>query len=110
MERSGLLDVVVDLGETTAVGVLCLLIEQLACISERNVSPRLVGDQVQYMHLAPRLREKPGEIPHALQIPDANCPPREEDRPVVALSAKDVCIDGGAATIASRSRSLSTVC
>jgi hypothetical protein len=76
-----LLDVVVDFGEASAVGVLGSGIDHLARVAERRerqvgrltavhpgIPAGLGGDEVEYVVLPARIGEQPREVAHALEV------------------------------------------
>ncbi|HZI92344.1 MAG TPA: hypothetical protein VFD31_12075 [Thermoleophilaceae bacterium] len=104
-----LLDVVVDLGEASAVGVLGRRVEDLARVARvaRGTQGRarqggrlaavdlptgggLGGDEIQHVELAARIGEEPREVAHALEVAHADGLPVEDHRPVVTFPTKDV--------------------
>src|SRR5215213_3117515 len=100
---AGLLDVVVDLDEAPAVGLLGLRVDDLARVAERPVRQSgrtagggrsavaaLGGHQIQDVVLPARLSEKPCHIAHALEVAHANGLTVVDHRPVVALATEEV--------------------
>ena len=103
LEGARLIDVVLDLGEAPAVGVLGSRVEHLAGIAGtgagqagrtatldcRDVAA-FGGDEVEHVELTARVGEQPREVPDALEVSDSHRAPREDHRPVVAFAAKHV--------------------
>ena len=100
--RARLLDVVIDLGEASAVRVLGLRVEELARIAEcraRQVGHLTLvalrtagfrGDEVQHVKLAARSGEEPGEVPHALEVAHVDGASIKDHQPVVAVASEDI--------------------
>jgi hypothetical protein len=90
-DGASLLDVVVDLGEASAVGVLGSRVDHLARVAERRAreivrlpaidrgsAARLGGDEIQHVVLPSGVGEKPREVSHALEIADVDGVPVED--------------------------------
>jgi hypothetical protein len=98
-----LVDVVVDLGEASAVGVLGSRVEDLAGVAECRArqagrlaavdlctAAGLGGHEIQHVVLPARIGQEPREVSHALEVAHKGGVPFEGHRPVVTLAAKDV--------------------
>ena len=98
-----LLDVVVDLGEASAVRLLGSCVEHLARVPQcrsrqarRSAAvggchaPDLGGDEIQHVELPARLGEEPCQVVHAFQVAHVDGVPVEGHRPVVAFATKHV--------------------
>lgn len=86
-EHLRLRDVLVDLGETTAIRGLGARVEQFAGITccgegERTIahlrSTSLESDKVQHMELSSGISKEPCQVPHAFRIPNACGVPLED--------------------------------
>src|SRR5680860_1417772 len=100
---AGVLEVVVDLGEASAVGKLGLRVEELARVAEGRArqgchragvavpaAGGLGGDKIEHVILPSRIGEKPGEVSHAFEVAYPVGVPVERHGPVVPLAMKDV--------------------
>ena len=98
-----LLEVVVDLGEASAVSLLGPCVEDLARVAdcrarhERCVAAvwlhtagTLGGDEVEHVVLPARIGEKPREVSHAFQVAHVDGVSFEAHRPVVTLPTENV--------------------
>src|SRR5215207_3483539 len=106
-DGAGLVEVVVDLGEASAVGVLGAWVEDLAGVAEQRARrggrragvdlatwAGFCGDQVQHVVLPAGVGEEPREVVHALEVTDVHGVPVEDQRPVVPLAVKHVAAGG----------------
>ena len=100
-----LLDVRLDLDKPPAIRLFGLRIEHLAgiqstrepqvgfrCSARRPRFDPVADDQIQNVELPSRVAEEPGQVVQALQVAQAYRMLLEHDRPVVALSPKDVLL------------------
>src|SRR5215212_11253191 len=102
-DGAGLLEVVVDLGQPSAVGVLGLGVQALARVADARAGQAgrlaavdlgaaagLGGHEVQHVVLPARIGKEPREVSHALEVAHPDGAPFEDHRPVVTLATKDV--------------------